>query len=470
MSRRLLLRLLFAAPPATDHVSDVELLRRFVGSNDSAALELVVRRHADAVWAACRRVLGTDADAEDAFQATFLVLLRKARAIRTPSAGGWLHRVAVNAALKLRARNARTSTAEPGQFDAIAASPPEGPDEGLAAAVHEELAQLSERERLPVVLCDLEGLTHEAAAAALGWPVGTVSGRLSRARAKLRQRLARRGLTPAGALLPALAAPPHLIPNAVSLTTTAAPVAIASLAEEVLAVMTTTTWKWATAAVACVGALGVGGVLAFGPGNQPAPPRDPMAAPALPAGLAPPAKEKSPDEWLPPFGPIDRNNPRLPTVFPDIATAPDPDPTDPKGREKRQQQLKNLCPRLFGTVVLKIEPNDDALQKLLKARLHQGTQEFQRYMTLSAIQGQTANQNDFIECLSDMRAAATELWSGQPKQLVPWLEELLVVAKDFERYAIIRVLNGSDPPQNLNSATRHRLKVEAELWKAKRAP
>src|SRR6266403_793132 len=100
MPRRFFFRLLAAATPAADHVPDAELLRRFAHNRDSAAFELLVRRHADAVWTACRRVLKCEADAEDAFQATFLVLLRKADSIRGACIGGWLHRVAVNAALK----------------------------------------------------------------------------------------------------------------------------------------------------------------------------------------------------------------------------------------------------------------------------------------------------------------------------------------------------------------------------------
>ena len=265
--RHLLLRLLASAPPFGDHVPDAELLRRFVASNDSAAFELIVHRHAGAVWAVCRRVLRSEADAEDAFQATFLALVRKAKSIRTPCAGGWLHRVAVNASLKLRARAARTASLEPNQLDAVPA-PTAAPDTDLAAAVHEELARLSERERLPLVLCDLEGLSHADAATALGWPVGTVSGRLSRARAKLRERLARRGLAPSAALLPALAAPPRLIPNAVSLTTGAATPAVVSLAEGAIAMTATTMWKWVAVALACASALGAGGVLAFGPGGS----------------------------------------------------------------------------------------------------------------------------------------------------------------------------------------------------------
>src|SRR5262245_60693093 len=88
--RRLLFRLLASAPNASDHIPDSELLRRFVTSNDSAAFELIVRRHADAVWAAAFRVLRNEADAEDAFQAAFLALIRKAKQIRTTCVGGWL--------------------------------------------------------------------------------------------------------------------------------------------------------------------------------------------------------------------------------------------------------------------------------------------------------------------------------------------------------------------------------------------
>ena len=109
---RFLIRLLGAAPPGGDLVPDVELLRRYAATRDPAAFELLVRRHANAVYAACVRVLRNDADADDAFQTTFLVLAKKATAIRGACAGAWLHRVAVNAALKLRAR--RTPTVREG--------------------------------------------------------------------------------------------------------------------------------------------------------------------------------------------------------------------------------------------------------------------------------------------------------------------------------------------------------------------
>jgi RNA polymerase sigma factor (sigma-70 family) len=466
MSRRLLLRLLSAAP-ATDHVSDAELLRRFTASSDSAALELLVRRHADAVWAACRRVLRSDSDAEDAFQATFLALLRKARDIRTPSAGGWLHRVAVNAALKLRERNARTSTAEPGQLDALSASHTEPPDAEALAAVHEELAQLSERERLPVVLCDLEGLTHEAAAEALGWPVGTVSGRLSRARAKLRERLTRRGLKPVGAAVPAVAAPPHLIPNVLNLTAGAAPPAIVFLAEGVLAMTAATTWKWVTAAVVCVGALGAGGVLAFGPGTQPGPRGDTPVPRA--ENPTPPAKNApADDDWIRKPEVNKTNVLKIqPSAFPEL-DVPEWDPNDKEGK-RRQEQLAKLCPRLTGTITVTIAPTDDVLRKVLKARLHQGTLELQEIMALERRTGPVGSAVVY-ELLSDIQATVTELWRNQPKELVSWLEELVVMTKEIERFQRIRVVNQTIPSWTIYTAARYRLAVEAELIKAKAKP
>src|SRR5688500_11045497 len=135
-----LLRFLRAAP--ADGAADARLLRRYADTRDEAAFELLVRRHADLVWGACRGVLRREADAEDAFQATFLALARKAGSVRGASAAGWLHRVAVHAALKLRARAARDAPA--GLPDVPA---PAGPDPDLVSAVHEELAGLGDRYR-----------------------------------------------------------------------------------------------------------------------------------------------------------------------------------------------------------------------------------------------------------------------------------------------------------------------------------
>src|SRR5260221_12271623 len=147
MARRLFFRLLSAAQPASDRVADSDLLRRFALNRDSAAFELILRRHADAVWTACRRILPSDADAEDAFQAAFLVLIQKAGSIRNSCVGAWLHRVAANASLKLKASGRR----EPGAAGARAGRTPEEHVEQaeLSSSIQVELARLSERYRIP---------------------------------------------------------------------------------------------------------------------------------------------------------------------------------------------------------------------------------------------------------------------------------------------------------------------------------
>jgi RNA polymerase sigma factor (sigma-70 family) len=131
-------------------VPDATLLKRYVADRDHAAFESLVRRHADAVWTACRRILRHDADAEDAYQATFLALAKKAGGIReSVTLGGWLYRVAVNAALKLRHQR-------PDREGGFPEALPHGrTSEGaVESPAHEELARLADKYRLPVVLCD----------------------------------------------------------------------------------------------------------------------------------------------------------------------------------------------------------------------------------------------------------------------------------------------------------------------------
>jgi RNA polymerase sigma factor (sigma-70 family) len=183
---------------AGDGVGDAELLGRFAATGDEAAFELLVRRYQRLVFGVCRRVLHDHHDAEDAFQATFLALARKARDIgKREAVAGWLFRVAYRAALAARAGRARRIDRE----RAVAASPdaaacadgaPERRD--LCAAVDEEVNRLPERFRTAAVLCYLEGKTVDEAARLLGCPRGTVASRLARAKARLRGRLSRRGL------------------------------------------------------------------------------------------------------------------------------------------------------------------------------------------------------------------------------------------------------------------------------------
>lgn len=137
---------------------------------------------------------------------------------------------------------------------------------------------------------------------------------------------------------------------------------------------------------------------------------------------------------------------------------------------RRVLQYAALCPRLFGTSALKIESTDDTARKLLKARLHQGTLQFR--LTQQRPIGIPSNPSDFIldaSCLLDMQAAVAGLWLGQPKELVSWLEELLIAAKDQERYTQRQIEARVVRQPQLNHATQVRLKIEAELWKAKNA-
>jgi RNA polymerase sigma factor (sigma-70 family) len=181
---------------------DAELLTGYVARRDEEAFAVLVRRHGPMVFGVCRRVLGNTADAEDAFQATFLVLVRKAAAVVPRSqVGNWLYGVAINTARKAKAmtRNRRIKERQ-------AATRPrseEAPDDWqeLQAQLDEQLSRLPDKYRVPIVLCDLEGKPVKAAAKQLGWPQGTVASRLSRGRALLARRLKRGGvLLSSGAL------------------------------------------------------------------------------------------------------------------------------------------------------------------------------------------------------------------------------------------------------------------------------
>jgi RNA polymerase sigma factor (sigma-70 family) len=206
-----ILRYLRQALDTPGGVTDADLLQRFVARRDEAAFELLLRRHAGMVLRVCRQVLGNSETAEDAFQATFLVLVRKGASVRRcESLGGWLYRIAYRVALKARGRD-RKQAASVGTLEEVAAPDSVGPAEReWRRLLHEEIERLPAKYRAVVVACYLESRTHEEAAQELGWPRGTVAGRLARARAMLRRRLERRGLVPAaaGTVLGALEAGP----------------------------------------------------------------------------------------------------------------------------------------------------------------------------------------------------------------------------------------------------------------------
>ncbi len=192
---------------------DSQLVERFLGDADEseAAFRVLIQRHGPMVLGVCRRVLGDEHAAEDAFQATFLVFVKKARGLRDRGLlTSWLYGVALRVSSKERARGERRRAVERRAAEqAVEAEGAAEPDE-LRSLIDEEIRRLPEHYRLPLLLCHVEGLRHDEVARRLGCPVGTVESRLSRARERLRSRLARRGLAPSASVLAAALRMPRI--------------------------------------------------------------------------------------------------------------------------------------------------------------------------------------------------------------------------------------------------------------------
>jgi RNA polymerase sigma factor (sigma-70 family) len=192
--------------PQAAGLTDGQLLGQFLEQRDEVAFEALVRRHGPMVLGVCRRVLRNHHDAEDAFQATFLVLVRKASSVVPRQlVANWLYGVAYQTALKARAAAGKRRAKERQVTEMP--EPEAGPHDlwrELRPLLDLELSRLPDKYRAPIVLCDLQGKTRREAAQQLGWPEGTLSGRLARARALLAKRLARHGLTTAGGALAAV--------------------------------------------------------------------------------------------------------------------------------------------------------------------------------------------------------------------------------------------------------------------------
>lgn len=291
-----------------DAAPDAELLRRFAANADEQAFRALVARHGPVVWAVCRRMLGNLHDSEDAFQATFLVFARGAAGIRTGNAvAGWLCGVAGRVASRVRSARrpvvAETEVAT-GHPDGVLGDLTGREAEGL---LYEELARLPEKYRAALVLCCLEGFSHDEAARQLGWTANQLKNSLEQGRGRLRLQLARRGialgvppLTTILAPATASAVPPALSDTIVQHATGApAPAAISSLAHGVTRTMWIANWKWLIAGCAALALTG-GGILAAVLVQSPAPPApvvksEPVIDPAQPPRVpAQPAKIQKP--------------------------------------------------------------------------------------------------------------------------------------------------------------------------------
>jgi RNA polymerase sigma factor (sigma-70 family) len=279
-------------------LSDRQLLEVFIASRDEAAFEALVRRHGALVWTVCRQVTGDHHDAEDAFQASFLVLARKAASLtQRDRLAGWLHGVAYQTARKARALSARRQVREKQVHPMPEPHAVEVAGDDMLPFLHGELNGLPEKYRLAVVLCDLGGKTRKEAAAELGVPEGTLSARLARARSMLARRLGRRGL-PLSAVPAALWARHATagVPAAVVTATvqaiargTAGPASatVTALAEGVLRAMLLTRFKrLLLMGVLLLLAAGAGAAALAGAGAQPADESGGVAAPQPPSADA----------------------------------------------------------------------------------------------------------------------------------------------------------------------------------------
>ena len=269
-------RLRAATGRGNDHEStDAELLNAYISCGDGMAFEAIVRRHGRMVLSLCRRLLRNRADADDAFQATFLVLVRKAASIRPRNMlPGWLYGVAYKASLKVRTSTARRQTKEREMQAMPRIGREGGPVEAdVLDALDRELARLPDDLRSAVVLCELEGKTRKEAARELGWPEGTVASRLARGRGVLAQRLAPfnvcLGAGSLAALSPAVC--PAIVPASLYVSvaeaasafaagfSTAAPAPAVAIAEGVIKSMFLSKLKTAVVALAVCTALGLTG-------------------------------------------------------------------------------------------------------------------------------------------------------------------------------------------------------------------
>jgi RNA polymerase sigma factor (sigma-70 family) len=305
-------------PPTDGEATDRELLHRFVRSGEGEAFAVLLRRHGPMVLGVCRRLLGAH-DAEDAFQATFLVLVRRAAALSwQESIGSWLYEVACRVALKARARSARAREHErrAGLMRETIMEAAPGWDD-LRPFLDAELRSLPEKYRRPVVLCYLEGHTNEEAARMLGWPAGTVKGRLARARELLRRRLSRRGVSVPSAALAALVAEnaTAALPNALAEGTLRAALLTASghaacgfsttaiaLAEGVLNPMALTKSKLVLVTLLVLGMAGAGVLLSRTPAGPVAEQTASRPAPdGKPIEKVPEMRKDRHGDPLPPF-------------------------------------------------------------------------------------------------------------------------------------------------------------------------
>ncbi len=406
------------APPGGPS-SDGELLRRFAAQRDEAAFAEIVQRHGPLVWALCRSGLPA-ADAEDAFQATFVVLARQAHHIRKPQAlACWLSGVARRVVRRLRTQDARRRQVE-GRIEPRAGGEPTDALERQEwrAVLDEELHRLPEKYRLPLLLCYYQGLTNEEAARRLAWPHGTVCGRLARARELLRGRLTRRGVTLAvGALAAGTAGPPSELLAATlracggwpEAGAAALKTSVGKLAEEVMNAMWLNKLRLWAAGVVAVGLLSGGA-----------------------AGWA-----------LRPASAQATKTPSVPT----------------------REEAKTSNPPVVSNPTATTAAPADELGKLLRDRLVAATNEYQARMQLFTM---GKEQIPFLqECAKRLLEAEVDAGANADERVKAY-ERYLKTMQDIENINKQRFEVGRIGIQDLEESKYHRLDAEIKLLRAKR--
>jgi RNA polymerase sigma-70 factor (ECF subfamily) len=318
-------------------LTDATLLERFISQRDEAAFEALVSRHGPMVFGLCRRVLGNAHDAEDAFQATFLVLVHKAGSVRKrTSLGHWLYGVAYRTALQARSDRARRRVHErKGATMDVREPVSEILCQEVRSVLDEEIHRLPEKYRTPVVLCYLEGKTYEEAGRQLRWPKGTVAIRLARARERLRTNLVRRGIGLSDASL-GTAVPASLLTSTVqaaTLTATGQTALVSlfagravTLSKAVLGTLSMTSLKTTLTVLVALGAVTIG------PGL--------LLQQVLVAKLAPAAAASQPHAAL---------SPQLPDA---PAAKPPPRGTAPDGSNESKYDARPLARRWWAIMEL----------------------------------------------------------------------------------------------------------------------
>jgi len=308
-------------------LSDGQLLERFITRCDNVAFEELIARHGPVVLGICRRWLDDPRDIEDAFQATFLILVRKAASLRDRDAlSSWLYGVALRVVRRARANAVRRRVRErpiSGEPAGRGRTPQECTGDDVLAIVDEEIRRLPEKQQVVVILCLLEGYTHEAAASELSWPLGTVKSRIAAARQTLTRRLTRRGLAPSGVVAilrpglglgePLNSISPHIVRLTVEtareslsnpwIPTAGTSATIAGLVRDVLRIMLVTRIQSAALVVLALGTLAwaAPALLSARPADRSA--HTESRPKAAPIAAAPPSRPPTTDRYGDPLPP-----------------------------------------------------------------------------------------------------------------------------------------------------------------------